>query len=48
MTQIAIDKQIEVIEKVTAEVTKTKDAAKQFLIDAGIVAGDNKRSSDKK
>jgi len=37
MSQISIQKQIEVIRQVTQEVCKTKEAARQFLIDAGII-----------
>lgn len=37
MTQIAIQKQIEAIINVTKEVIKTKESARKFLIDAGIL-----------
>ncbi len=43
MTQTAIDKQIEAIEKVTPEIIKTKESAKQFLVDAGILRGNNEK-----
>ncbi len=37
MTQAAVQKQIKAIEKVTAEALKSKETAKQILIDAGIL-----------
>jgi len=37
MTQIAIQQQIEVIRKASAEALKSKETARQFLIDAGII-----------
>jgi hypothetical protein len=37
MTQIAIQHQIEVIRQATAEARKSKETARQFLIDAGII-----------
>jgi len=37
MTQIAIQKQIEVIREASAEARKTKESARKFLIDAGII-----------
>jgi hypothetical protein len=37
MTQIAIQRQIEVIRQATAEARKSKETARQFLIDAGII-----------
>ena len=40
MTQIAIQKQIEAIIQVTKEASKTKESARQFLIDAGILKVD--------
>ena len=40
MTQIAIQAQVDAIKKVTQEVVKSKEAALQFLVDAGIVKDD--------
>ena len=37
MTQVAINTQIEAIRIVTKEALKTKESARQFLIDAGII-----------
>ena len=37
MTQIAINHQIEVIQKATQEALKSKESALKFLVDAGIV-----------
>lgn len=37
MTQIAIQQQIEAIRKASAEAGKSKETARQFLIDAGII-----------
>jgi hypothetical protein len=37
MTQIAINTQIETIRSVTQEALKTKESARQFLVDAGII-----------
>ncbi|HTE34704.1 MAG TPA: hypothetical protein VK666_30200 [Chryseolinea sp.] len=37
MTQITVEQQIEAIKKVTAEALKSKESARQFLIDAGII-----------
>lgn len=37
MTQIAIQKQVAALIKVTREASKTKETARQFLIDAGII-----------
>jgi hypothetical protein len=37
MTQSAIQKQIEVIRQASAEARKSKESARQFLIDAGII-----------
>lgn len=42
MTQIAIERQIEVIRQASAEARKSKETARQFLIDAGIIKDDNK------
>ena len=49
MTQIAIQQQIEVIRKASAEALKSKETARQFLIDAGIIKDQKKiKSSAKK
>jgi len=37
MTQTAIQQQIEVIRRASAEARKSKEIARQFLIDAGII-----------
>ena len=37
MTQTAIQQQIEVIRRASAEARKSKETARQFLIDAGII-----------
>lgn len=37
MTQIAINKQIEAIKKATEEALKSKESARKFLVDAGII-----------
>ncbi len=46
MTQIAIQTQIEAIKKVGDEALKTKESARKFLVDAGIIK--NKNSSQPK
>jgi hypothetical protein len=49
MTQEQIQRQIEVIERVSAEVLKSKEASHQLLIDIGIIKGKKKvKSSNKK
>ena len=42
MTQSAIQKQIEVIRQASAEARKSKESARQFLIDAGIIKEERK------
>jgi hypothetical protein len=42
MTQSAIQKQIEVIRQASAEARKSKESARQFLIDAGIIKKEKK------
>jgi len=37
MTQLAIQQQIEAIRKASVEARKSKETARQFLIDAGII-----------
>jgi hypothetical protein len=49
MTQIAIQQQIEVIKKANQDARKTKEAARKFLIDAGIIKEATQiKSSDQK
>lgn len=43
MTQERIQRQIEVLEIVGAEVCKSKESARQFLIEAGIIKPRKKR-----
>jgi hypothetical protein len=45
MTQTEIQQQIEVIRQATAEALKSKETARQFLIDAGIIREERKVSS---
>jgi len=45
MTQSAIQKQIEVIRQASAEARKSKESARQFLIDAGIIKEQKKTQS---
>ena len=45
MTQIAINTQIEAIKSVTADALRTKETARQFLIDAGIIKEKKQPSS---
>lgn len=47
MTQERIQRQIEVLEIVTAEICKSKESAHKFLVDAGIVKPRKKRKSTK-
>ena len=42
MTQLAIQQQIEAIRKASAEALKSKETARQFLIDAGIIKEEKK------
>ena len=37
MTQIAVNRQIEAIKKATQEALKSKQTARKFLVDAGII-----------
>ncbi len=37
MTQIAINQQIEAIRSATQDALRTKETARQFLVDAGII-----------
>jgi hypothetical protein len=48
MTQTAIQQQIEVIRQATVEALKSKETARQFLIDAGIIKGEKKETSTQK
>ena len=45
MTQKAINEQLEAIKRVSEEVLKSKESARQFLIDAGIIKVPNKDAS---
>jgi hypothetical protein len=42
MTQISIQEQIEIIRQASAEARKSKETARQFLIDAGIIKEESK------
>ncbi len=44
MTQIAIKKQVEAIINVTKEAIKTKESARKFLTDAGILRAEPPRA----
>ena len=48
MTQSAIQKQIEIIRKASAEARKSKESARQFLIDAGIIKEKRLQTASKK
>jgi len=48
MTQEQIERQIEVIRLAGAEACKSKESARQFLIDAGIIREKKKKSSTTK
>ena len=50
MTQIAIKQQIEIIRQAAADAQKSKETARKFLIDAGIIKDEKreKTSSIKK
>ena len=48
MTQSAIQKQIEVIRQASAEARKSKESARQFLIDAGIIKEEKKTQAASK
>jgi hypothetical protein len=50
MTDLAIQKQIDAIKRATTEALKSKESARKFLIDAGILKEKNttKSSSAKK
>ncbi|HVU57220.1 MAG TPA: hypothetical protein VHD83_19295 [Puia sp.] len=43
MTQIAIQAQVDSIVKATEKAAKSKEAAKKFLVDAGIIEDSNTR-----
>jgi hypothetical protein len=47
MTQERIQRQIEVLEIVTAEICKSKESAHRFLVEAGIVKERKKRKPSK-
>lgn len=48
MTQISIQQQIEVIREASAEARKSRETARQFLIDAGIIKEESKGKVVKK
>jgi len=48
MTQISIQQQIEIIRQASAEARKSKETARQFLIDAGIIKGESKEKAAEK
>ena len=48
MTQIAIQQQIEVIQQASAEARKSKETARQFLVDAGIIKAESKEKTPSK
>jgi hypothetical protein len=48
MTQTAIQQQIEIIRQASAEARKSKETARQFLIDAGIIKDEKKVKTAKK
>jgi len=48
MTQIAIQQQIEAILMATKEASRTKETARQFLVDAGILRSTTVKAKPKK
>ncbi|MEX6690135.1 hypothetical protein QTN47_21680 [Danxiaibacter flavus] len=48
MTQVDIERQIEVIRQTTKEILKSKATARQFLIDAGIIQDSDVKNTSKK
>jgi hypothetical protein len=48
MTQTAVQKQIDVINSATAKALKSKEAARRFLIDAGIIQVNSSTPSSSK
>ena len=49
MAQISIQQQIEIIRQASAEARKSKETARQFLIDAGIIKEESKgKTAEKK
>jgi len=48
MTQIAIQQQIEIIRQASAEARKSKETARQFLVDAGIIKDKSKEKDSVK
>ncbi|HMH20293.1 MAG TPA: hypothetical protein VK563_00885 [Puia sp.] len=48
MTQEFIQRQIEIIQKAGAEACKSKESARQFLIDAGIIKDKKRKTSPNK
>ena len=47
MTQVTIQSQVEVINKATEKAAKSKESAKKFLIDAGIIKDEKQQSKTK-
>lgn len=47
MTQIAIQAQVDSIKKATEKAAKSKEAAKKFLLDAGIIQNPGKKKDYK-
>lgn len=45
MTQVAIQAQVDSIKKATEKAAKTKESAKKFLVDAGIIEGSETRTN---
>ena len=48
MSSATIQKQIDAIQRITAEALKTPESARKFLIDAGIIKADTKKDDKKK
>ncbi len=48
MTQTAIQRQIEIIRQASAEARKSKESARQFLIEAGIIKDEQKKKPEEK
>jgi hypothetical protein len=48
MSSAAIQKQIDAIQRITAEALKTPESARKILVDAGIIKADTKKDDKKK